>query len=100
VQLDALQFMPDYVNSSDTDFFLQIAPEYMMWQGILECNKLTKSFVQRREGNLEEPNLEAFAQQAFHSLIEWDLSISQMTGTPASLRFQPPASRAPAPASR
>lgn len=100
VQLDALQFMPDYVSNSDTDFFLQVAPEAMIWQGILECNKLTKSFVQRREGNLEEPNLEAFAQQAFQSLIEWDLSISQMTGSPASLRFQPPAQRTPAPSAK
>ena len=99
VQLDALQFMPDYVNSGDTDFFLQIAPEFMMWQGILECNKLTKSFVQRREGNLEEPNIEAFAQQAFQSLIEWDQSISGNTGSPAALRFQPPPQRQPAPAS-
>lgn len=95
VQLDALQFMPDYVNSGDSDFFLQVAPEYLMWQGILECNKLTKSFVERREGNLMEAELENFAQQAFQSLIEWDLSISGNTGTPAALRFQPPAQRQP-----
>jgi hypothetical protein len=100
VQLDCSIFLPDYVADSDTDFFLQFAPEFIMWQGILECNKLTKFFVQRREGNLEEPNLEAFAQQAFQSLIEWDQSISQTTGTPARLRLTPPAQREPAPAAK
>ena len=70
---------------SDTNFFLQYAPEFVMWQGILECNKLMMIFVPRREGEIEEAQVEVFANQAFQSLIEWDQSISQTTGTPAAL---------------
>lgn len=88
--LSAIQWLPDYVQASDTDFFTEYAPDYLQWQGIIECNKLTKWFTQRREGSLDETNLQAEAQRAMESLLAWDLSISGGTTTP-----NPPLAPAP-----
>lgn len=80
--LSVTQWMPDYVLPTDSDFFVEFAPEYLQWQGILECNKLIKFFVERREGNLQEPDVIVEATAAYNSLIEWDKSIRDGTSTP------------------
>lgn len=80
--LSVIQWLPDYAEPSDSDFFTEFAPDYLQWQGIIECNKLTKWFTQRREGNIDESNLQVEAQRAMESLLAWDLSISGGTTTP------------------
>lgn len=84
VSLSVVQWMPDYVNDTDTDYFTINGPEFLQWQGIIECNKLIKFFVQRREGNLDEENLQAEAQAALQALIAWDIGIASGTSTPAT----------------
>lgn len=86
-QLSVVQWMPDYVNNTDTDFFVQYAPEYLQWQAMLEGNKLWEVFVERVEGKLTEANLQTFASSALGALLEWDRSISDGTSMPK----QPPA---------
>lgn len=89
--LSCYQWLPDYTQSSDTDFFTEYAPDYLQWQGILELNKLTKWFTQRREGNIDETNIQAEAQASMQSLLAWDLSVSGGTSTPnAPLAPLPP----------
>lgn len=85
--LSVVQWLPDYVNDASTDFFTQFGPEYLQWQGIIEGNKLLETFVQRREGNLDETNLQAEAQAALQALMAWDMTISNGTSTP----YAPPA---------
>lgn len=80
--LSVIQWLPDYTQATDTDFFTEFAPDYLQWQGIIECNKLTKWFTQRREGNIDESNLQVEAQRAMEALLAWDLSISGGTTTP------------------
>lgn len=85
--LSVVQWMPDYVANNDTDYFTMYGPEFLQWQGIIEGNKLLQTFVQRREGNLDETNLQAEAQEALQALIAWDVTISNGTSTP----YVPPA---------
>jgi hypothetical protein len=80
--LSCIQFLPDYTQDSDTDFFTEFGPEYLQWQGILEGNKQLKWFAQRREGNLDETNIENEVAAAMQSLLAWDLSVSAGTSTP------------------
>jgi hypothetical protein len=81
VQLDAIKFQPDYTADTDTDFFVQYAPEYLQWKAIVEGNKYWKEFVSlRQEGNVEEPT--QFADEALQSLLTWDQSLSLSTSTP------------------
>lgn len=75
--LDVVQFLPDYSADTDHDFIMDEASEYLQWQAIVEGNKYWKEFVQRQEGNLQEP--EEYAQMALASLIAWDESLSRST---------------------
>lgn len=93
--LSCVQWLPDYVLTTDTDFFTQFGPEYLQWQGIIEGNKLLKTFVQRREGNLDETNLQSESDFALQALIAWDNNIRDGTSTP----FVPPPA-APQPAAQ
>lgn len=80
--LSCIQWLPDYTQNTDTDFIVQYGPEYLQWQGIIEGNKLLKTFVQRREGNLDETNLQAESDYALQALIAWDNNIRDGTATP------------------
>lgn len=80
--LSIIQFLPLLAADSDTNFFTLFAPDFLQWQGVIECNKLIKFFVQRQEGNLDETNLQAEASNSFQSLIAWDRSIRDGTSTP------------------
>lgn len=83
--LSVVQWMPDYVNDSDTDFFLEYAPDYIQWQAILELNNVVKEYVHRIEGNIDEEKIKSYAAAAFQTLLAWDSSvIGSATSTPPS----------------
>lgn len=92
-KLSVTKFLQDYVNTTDTDFFLQRAPEFMLWQAILEVNRYFWNFTMRQEGKIDEALVTASRDAAFASLLAWDASISGGTTTPAA----PPAPPQPPP---
>ncbi len=53
--LFGIRWMDTYTSDSDTDFIIQDGFDFMMWQAILELNKIVKEFVPRTEGSLPEP---------------------------------------------
>jgi len=79
VQLDAITFLANYINDSQTDFFTLNGPEALMWQGIMEGNKLWSQFVKVQEGIVDEESIGQMAQTAFESLIIWDRGIAKGT---------------------
>lgn len=81
-RINVIRFMPDYTADGDSDFFCQVAPEYLQWQGTLELNKLFRRFQDRQEGNIGEKEIEALAQEALQTLIQWNQSIDTDTSTP------------------
>lgn len=83
-QLNVTQWMPDYTDPIDTDFFTQYAPEYLQWRGLLEVNKVLKRFVQRQEGQIDEAAIQAEADAALQSLIDWDNGTVRGTTTPGA----------------
>lgn len=95
VQLDAIRFLPDYTADANTDFFTLIAPEYLMWQGILEGNKLWSEFVKVEEGVVNEESIGQMAETALQSLVAWDQGVAK--GITAKQHPSPPmtAPRAP-----
>ena len=94
IVMDCVQFMPDYANTTDQDYFCIYAPEYLQWRGLLEANKLFQQFVPRTEGNVDEQAITVLADAALAALIEWDDSINDSTNTPK--KKPAPAPRAPA----
>lgn len=92
-QVSVVQFMPDYVNSGSTDWFVQLAPEFLYWCGILEANYFFKRFTDVRiEGQINETEVQGYADKALASLIAWDESIVRGTSTPQSQMQGPPVS--------
>lgn len=71
LKIDVNRWMPAYVNSTDTDFFLEQGFEYMMYACIVELNHLLKVFVIRQDGNLPPPTTER--DQALEEFIRWDV---------------------------
>lgn len=84
-KLSITRWLPDYTSTSDTDFIIQRAPDFMMWQTLLEVNKYFKVESPRTEGNLDETSLSAARDAAFQALVAWDISISAGTTTPQSI---------------
>ena len=60
----------DYVASYE-DYFTQHGFNYLIWQGIVEANHISKEFVFRQEGNLAPP--EKLAERYLQALITHDL---------------------------
>lgn len=89
VQLDVIQFMPDYVNPSDEDFFLQNCADYLQWQSIVDGNRYWKELVPRQEGNIEESSAVEAAATAFAAMLQWDIDIRKSTSTPEMPPPQP-----------
>lgn len=85
-KLSVVRWLADYVVDADTDFIIQRAPDFMMWQACLEVNKFFKVDVDRQEGNLSEENLSANRDAAFSALLAWDSSIAGGTTTPTELQ--------------
>jgi hypothetical protein len=80
-QLSVIRWQPDYVNGTDTDFFTERAPDFLIWKAVLEINNYFKVFVGRQEGNIDEKAVGAMADAAFASLIQWDAGIQSGTST-------------------
>ncbi len=74
-QLNIVQWLADYVNNSDTDFFTIYGQEYLIWQTVLEINKKFKWLTVRQEGDVAEANAQAAATAALQTLIAWDAGI-------------------------
>lgn len=70
VRFDGYKWMSAYTSSTDEDWFCKNGEDYLMWQGIVECNHLTGTFVQNREGTLPPP--QKLADIALEELIEHD----------------------------
>lgn len=87
VGLNILQFLPDYVNGSETDFFVQNAPDFLQWGACLEINRLWKEFVNRQEGNITDDQIKTNYVAAWNALIQWDISIK---GGTANMQPIPP----------
>lgn len=85
-KLSIIRWLPDYTSNSDTDFIIQRAPEYMMWQSVIETNRFFRNFVERQEGNLDEAAVGASRDAAFSSLLAWDAAISGGTTTPMEVQ--------------
>lgn len=62
VRMDAYKWLDDYTDGDDTDFFITHGFNYMLFSGLCELNKLTKTFVPQEEGNLPEPKTERDAE--------------------------------------
>lgn len=98
-QLSIVQFMPDYTSASSADWFMTYAPEFLYWQGIIECNNFFKRYTSGRiEGQVDTAEVQGFADKALDSLIQWDISIVRSTNTPESQgTMAPPQPSTPAP---
>ena len=83
VQLGVVRWLPEYT-VSETDFFTDLAPEYLQWAAILECNKFWRRFVDKQESNIDEKAVTEMRDEALASLIAWDTSTARGTSTPSS----------------
>lgn len=81
-EINVVRFLPDYATDADHDFFTDIAPDYMLWQGVLETNKLFRRFVEKAEGNIQEESVKAMADEALQAFLRWNSDIGQGTSTP------------------
>lgn len=70
VRFDGYKWMAAYTASIDEDWFCKNGEDYLMWQAIVECNHLTGTFVQNKEGSLPPP--QKLADAALADLIEHD----------------------------
>lgn len=82
VKLSIVQWMPNYVNDTDSDFFSQFAPDFLVWRALCEINNYFKVDVKRTEGNISEDFIQGQADAALQALIAWDVSIATGTTTP------------------
>lgn len=81
-KLSIVRWMPDYVNDTDSDFFSQYAPDFLMWRALVEINNYFKVDVKRTEGNVDEEFIQGQADAALQALIAWDNAIATGTTTP------------------
>lgn len=82
VKLSIQRWMPDYVNTTDTDFFTQYAPDFLIWRAIVEINNYFKVFAPKQEGNIDQTFVQGMADAALQALIAWDMAIATGTTTP------------------
>lgn len=81
-KLSIVRWMPDYVNDTDSDFFTQYAPDFLVWRSLVEINNYFKVDVKRTEGNVDEQFIQGMADAALQALIAWDVAIATGTTTP------------------
>lgn len=70
VVIDGFRWMGDYELGGTEDFFVEHGGDFLLWQGVIELNHITKYFVQRQEGNLPPPT--GPRDLAWQSLLLWD----------------------------
>lgn len=68
--VDAYFWWPAWTASTDDDWFTDYGSEFLMYQGIIEANKLLSVFVGNVEGNLPPPTKDA--ERALAQLIATD----------------------------
>jgi len=68
--VDACFWWPDWTVSTEDDWFTKHGSEYLMWQGVIEVNKLLTVFAGNVEGNLPPPIKDA--ERALEQLISTD----------------------------
>lgn len=88
-QLSVVFWQPDYTLDADTDFFTKYGSDYLQWAGILEVNKLFRRFAPKQEGNIDEPAIQAAADQALQTFIAWDTAITKGSSEATLAPFQP-----------
>lgn len=77
-----VRFLPDYSDNANTDFFTEVAPEYLLWQAVLEANKHFQRFAPKQEGAIDEDAISTLAQEALSTLIAWNDGLNKGTSTP------------------
>jgi hypothetical protein len=70
LRLDYVKWAAAYTSDSDTDFFTEQCHDYLIFQGVVECNHLTGTFTYRTEGNLPPPD--KYAATLLEMIIEQD----------------------------
>tara|TARA_R110000796_G_scaffold71635_7_gene162586 strand:- start:1934 stop:2806 length:873 start_codon:yes stop_codon:yes gene_type:complete len=73
MKLTGYMWLAPMVNDADTNFLLKHGFDWLMWQTILEVDHLTKQFVNRQEGNKQEPV--QLARSAWNDLVAWDTDL-------------------------
>lgn len=81
-KLSVVRFMPDYTTTSDTDYFTQFAPDYLIWRGAVEINTYFRRFSPKTEGNINPEFIAEMADAAFQALLAWNASLVKSTSTP------------------
>lgn len=80
LRFDAYSWLPLYTTNTDEDWFCKHGSDYLMWEAVVECNYLTGTFVNNREGTLSPPA--KLAQGALEDLIEHDNWMRQQAQIP------------------
>lgn len=62
------QWMPDYVNNTDTDFFLQYCSDFMLYRSVTELNVFLKD-------NEKVPVSSAKMDEAMKAVVEWNSAL-------------------------
>lgn len=70
LRLDYVAWAAEYTANTDTDYFTQYCSDYLVFQGVIEANNLTGTFVFRTEGQLSPP--EKYAANLLEMIIEQD----------------------------
>lgn len=74
VFLQVVRLFPDYIDEDEnSDWILQYASDWLMWDSICRLNYLNKEFVQRQEGNTSVPTDER--DKAWQDLLTWDANL-------------------------
>lgn len=68
VYADVVQWMPNYVNANDTDFFLTLCSEYILYRAVVAANFFLKED-QRVQVSA------AFLERTWNDILQWDASI-------------------------
>lgn len=79
-QLSVVQWLPDYLTDTDSDFFTQYSPEYLQWQGLVELNNLYRRFAPK-EGSIDVTEITGLAAAAMQQLLAWDMSTIRGTSS-------------------
>lgn len=76
--MECYTWFPEYNHiATYEDYFTKHGHNYLVWQGIVEANHISKEFVFRQEGNLQPP--EKLAERYLQALITHDLfDVSQV----------------------
>jgi hypothetical protein len=81
-RIDVYSFLAPVSADADNNFLTNIAPDYLLWQGVLEVNKFYRRHVVKQEGNIDEASVKEYRDEAQASLLQWNREIEAGTSTP------------------